>query len=130
MFSSNGKIIVAVDDNVDNLELVRRIVTTVGYAFHGCLDAAKFLPLLEMAKPDLILLDIEMPEVDGFELCRKIRQQRETKRTPVLFVTGRNSHADLQQAIAAGGNDFVVKPFDPTSLRARIDQWIKRAAYL
>lgn len=130
MFSSNGKVIVAVDDNVDNLDLLKRIVTGVGYGFHGCTDSRKFLPLLKLAKPDLILLDVEMPELDGFELCRTIRQQPETKRTPVLFVTGRNSRADIQQALAVGGNDFVVKPFMPTKLRERIDLWIRRAAWI
>jgi CheY-like chemotaxis protein len=127
MDSSSGKVVVAVDDTVDNLDLVKRIVTPVGYNFHGCSNGMALLTLLESVQPDLILLDVEMPELNGFELCRTIRQRPQTARTPVLFVTGRNSHADVQQAISLGGNDFVVKPYDPIKLRARIAHWIQRA---
>lgn len=127
MEKSSGKVVVAVDDTVDNVDLVKRIVTPVGYSFHGCTDGRSFLSLLTTVQPDLILLDVEMPEVNGFDLCRSLRQRPETTHTPVLFVTGRNSHADLQQALAVGGNDFVVKPYDPTKLRARIAHWIQRA---
>jgi CheY-like chemotaxis protein len=127
MDSPSGKVVVAVDDTVDNLDLVKRIVAPVGYSFHGCSNGHALLALLETVQPHVILLDVEMPELNGFELCQSIRQRPQTAHTPVLFVTGRNSHADLQRAIALGGNDFVVKPYDPIKLRARIAHWVQRA---
>jgi len=127
MASALGKVVVAVDDVIDNLDLLKRILTPLGYSFYGCSDGQSLLSLLPLVQPDLILLDVEMPVLNGFDLCRTLRQRRETAHTPVLFVTGRNSHADLQHAIALGGNDFVVKPYDPIKLRARIAHWIQRA---
>jgi CheY-like chemotaxis protein len=128
MDSSSGKVVVAVDDTVDNLDVIKRIVAPVGYSFHGCSNGRALLALLDTVQPHVILLDVEMPELNGFELCQSIRQRPQTAHTPVLFVTGRNSHADLQRAIALGGNDFVVKPYDPIKLRARIGHWIQRGA--
>ncbi|HEX4192273.1 MAG TPA: response regulator [Stellaceae bacterium] len=127
MASALGKVVVAVDDTIDNLDLLKRIVTPLGYGFHGCSDGRSLLDLLTLVQPDLILLDVEMPWLNGFDLCRSIRERPETAQTPVLFVTGRNSHADVQRALALGGNDFVVKPYDPIKLRARIGHWIQRA---
>jgi len=77
--------------------------------------------------PKLILLDIEMPGIDGFETCRRIRNLSETKLVPIAFLTGRKTAEDVKTGMAAGGNDFIVKPYDVVKLIERINHWVNRA---
>jgi CheY-like chemotaxis protein len=81
---------------------------------------------ISAAPPDLLFQDIQMPEVDGFELCRQIRAVEAMRNIPVAFVTARRTAQDVKAGIAAGGNDFITKPFDAKHLMARIDRWVKQ----
>ena len=83
-------------------------------------------PLALRVDPKVILLDIQMPEMDGFETCRRLRGMFLLKTVPVAFLTARKSSEDVREGLAAGGNDFIVKPFDPEKLLARVDHWMGR----
>jgi DNA-binding response OmpR family regulator len=76
--------------------------------------------------PKLILLDVQMPEMDGFETCRRLRGMFLIKTVPVAFLTARKSPEDVRMGLSAGGNDFIVKPFDPEKLLGRVDHWMGR----
>jgi two-component system phosphate regulon response regulator PhoB len=77
-------------------------------------------------KPDLILLDVMLPEMDGFELCRQIRQSSSLSRTPILFLTARSDEVDRVLGLEIGGDDYMTKPFSPRELVARVKAHLRR----
>ena len=119
-------VILAVDDSSEMLDILKNVIAGAGYRFFGASNANQCMRLVRDLAPDLILLDIQMPEVDGFELCRQIRAVESCQRVPVAFVTARRTAQDVKAGIAAGGNDFITKPFDPKNLMARIERWLKQ----
>jgi diguanylate cyclase (GGDEF)-like protein len=87
---------------------------------HSCFTAQQGLAMAGQLLPDLVLLDLEMPEIDGFEICRRLKQETATMSIPVVFLTGAGAAADKLRGLEAGAVDFVSKPFDPAELRARV----------
>ena len=80
--------------------------------------------MLARSQPKLLLLDIEMPGIDGIEVCRRIRAQNDYDKIPIVFLTAKKPERQLlRELIAAGGNDFIIKPFDPVTLLERINHW-------
>jgi CheY-like chemotaxis protein len=88
-------VIVAVDDSREMLDILKSLVAGAGYRFFGASNASQCLRLVRDVEPDLILLDIQMPEVDGFELCRQIRAVEAMRNIPVAFVTARRTAQDV-----------------------------------
>jgi two-component system phosphate regulon response regulator PhoB len=84
------------------------------------------LKALEQFKPDLVVLDVMLPDVDGFELCRQIRQSAALSRTPVLFLTARSDEVDRVLGLEIGGDDYMTKPFSPRELIARVKAHLRR----
>ena len=120
-------VILAVDDSSEMLDILKNVIAGAGgYRFFGAGNANQCMRLVRDVAPELILLDIQMPEVDGFELCRQIRALEACSRIPIAFVTARRTAQDVKAGIAAGGNDFITKPFDPKNLLARIERWVKQ----
>jgi CheY-like chemotaxis protein len=119
-------VVVAVDDSREMLDILKSVIAGAGYRFFGAGNAAQCLRLVRDVQPDLILLDIQMPEMDGFELCRQIRAIEACRNVPVAFVTARRTALDVKAGIAAGGNDFITKPFDAQNMMARIERWLKQ----
>ncbi len=119
-------VIIAVDDSREMLDILKSLIAGAGYRFYGASSANQCMRLVRDVEPDLILLDIQMPEVDGFELCRQIRGVEAWRNIPVAFVTARRTAQDVKAGIAAGGNDFITKPFEPRNLMARVDRWVKQ----
>ena len=119
-------VIVAVDDSTEMLDILKSLIAAAGYRFFGASNATQCMRLVRDVAPDLILLDIQMPEVDGFELCRQIRAVEACQHTPIAFVTARRTAQDVKAGIAAGGNDFITKPFDAKVLMTRIERWAKQ----
>jgi len=119
-------VVVAVDDSREMLDILKSLIAGAGYRFFGATSANQCMRLVRDVEPDLILLDIQMPEVDGFELCRQIRAIEAFKHVPVVFVTARRTAQDVKAGIAAGGNDFITKPFDAKNMMARVDRWVKQ----
>jgi CheY-like chemotaxis protein len=121
-----GRTIIAADDQPENLAILEGIIEARGYNFFGAASGAECISLALRVDPKLILLDVQMPEMDGYETCRRLRGMFLLKTVPVAFLTARNGPDDVREGLAAGGNDFIVKPFDPARLLARIDHWMGR----
>ncbi len=120
------KRIAIVEDEAELASLIEYNLTRHGYQTQ-ILDGGKnTLKTLEQAKPDLILLDVMLPGVDGFELCRQIRQSPPLARTPVVFLTARSDEVDRVLGLEIGGDDYMTKPFSPRELIARVKAHLRR----
>jgi len=115
---------------VDDSPLIRKMVAGVlGKDFDSILQAQDGEDGVEMAiqhRPHLVLLDLEMPRLNGLEACARIRQIPELASVPVVMLISRDSQADVEAAFAAGATDYLVKPFAPGQLRARLRVWMLR----
>jgi len=120
------KIIMAIDDQSETLLLIQSFVEAAGFSFVGAMRAREAMTLCDRMLPRLILLDIEMPNIDGFETCRLMRANPTLRSVPIVFLTARKTAPDVTNGLAAGGNDFIVKPFDPDKLIERIEYWSGR----
>ncbi len=121
-----SKIIFGVDDNPANLAILKELLTAAGYQFFGFSNGADCISSSWRIVPKLILLDVNMPDLDGFEICRRLRTQPQTRDVPIAFVTARKTREDVRQGLAAGGNDFIVKPFERGHLLERVEMWTTR----
>jgi len=117
--------ILALDDEQLNLELLRFILERHEFKFEGTNDEQHFFRLLENRLPDLILLDVIMPRIEGFELCEKLKKSTEYKDIPVIFLTGKVKVKDKVKGFEVGGVDYVTKPFNEQELIARIQTHIE-----
>lgn len=124
--ANRHKIVVGIDDDIDQLILLQTHLDAEGYTFFGANSGAQGLLLLERAEPRLIILDVAMPGMDGFETCRRIRAGHGLARVPILLLTARRTEADLRQAKEVGANDFIIKPFDAVKLAKRVHYWVNR----
>jgi two-component system OmpR family response regulator len=125
--STRSKIVVGVDDIPENLAMLKAYVTAAGFMFFGARSGEECMALTARVVPRLILLDIEMaPGIDGLETCRRLRRSRELKHVPIAFLTAHKSANDVMAGIAAGGNDFIAKPFQREQLLQRINHWMSR----
>ena len=125
--NSSSKIVLGVDDAPENLFLLQAAVKAGGFTFMGAKSGMDCLNLVTRVMPRLILLDVEMPEMDGFETCRRLREYRELRHVPIAFLTARKSPEDVTRGLNVGGNDFIVKPFDPLKLIERVRHWTSRS---
>src|ERR1700731_980230 len=120
------KRIAIVEDEAELASLIEYNLTRHGYEAR-ILDGSKgTLKSLEQFKPDLVLLDVMLPDIDGFELCRQIRQSAVLARTPVLFLTARSDEVDRVLGLEIGGDDYMTKPFSPRELVARVKAHLRR----
>ncbi|MFC4301930.1 response regulator transcription factor [Cohnella boryungensis] len=122
-----GKVILVVDDDSDIQSLITAFLVHEGYIVRNALSAAQALALLGQEEPDLILLDIQMPDMDGITLCNTIRKQYNR---PILFVTGTDQPKDKIQSLQSGGDDYIAKPFDPVDLVLRVKANLRWGALL
>jgi CheY-like chemotaxis protein len=113
-------VILAVDDMPVNLRLFVSILEPQGYAALTAQNAEEAFDVLENEKPELILLDVMMPDMDGFAAARKIKQSPNLKNIPIIFLTARSDKKDILKGFEVGGVDYVTKPFNPPELLARI----------
>ena len=120
----SSKLVMGVDDSPEILDILKAIITHHGYRFAGARNGDRCLRMMEQSMPDLVLLDVEMPGMDGFEVCRRIREKPVGDTVPVAFVTVCRSEADVRAAIDVGGNDFIAKPFDVKTLMSRVTRWL------
>jgi putative two-component system response regulator len=124
MMRQPGTVLV-VDDLDDTRELVTELLTRAGYTVLAAADGAEALEAIERALPDLVLSDVMMPNVNGFELCRRLKAVAATRLIPVVLVTALNERQDRLEGITAGADDFLTKPFDSTELLARCASLIR-----
>ncbi len=116
----NPTTILIVDDQISAREVLRGALTGQGYNLIFAAGGQEALKKAATVTPDLILLDVMMPEMDGFEVCRKIRAHEKLAEVPVILITALDDHDSRVQGLEAGADDFVSKPFDHTELRARV----------
>jgi two-component system phosphate regulon response regulator PhoB len=120
------KKIAIVEDEAELAALIEYNLGRHGYEALVLGGSKGTMRALEQAKPDLILLDVMLPDVDGFELCRRIRQSAVLGRTPVLFLTARSDEVDRVLGLEIGGDDYMTKPFSPRELIARVKAHLRR----
>lgn len=121
-----SKIVVGVDDTETNLKLLEATLVNAGYTFFGFPSAQACFEFIQRIEPRLILLDIQMPYMNGFDACRKLRQMPHLRHVPIAFLTARKELDDVTEGMAAGANDFIVKPFSPLNLLKRVEYWTGR----
>ncbi len=113
--------ILIVDDSRSNLLLLSDILTGAGYLVVSADNGVRALSLLADESPDLVLLDIEMPQIDGYEVCRRIKKTESTSLVPVIFLSSLQSSSDKVKGFEVGAVDFVTKPFQEKELLARVE---------
>jgi two-component system alkaline phosphatase synthesis response regulator PhoP len=112
--------ILIVDDNEQNLELMNAYLDELGCTLFSARDGAEAMEMVEREKPDLVLLDVMMPRMSGFEVCQKIKSQPSTRETVIIMVTALHEVGDYERAVECGTNDFVSKPVNKLELLTRI----------
>ncbi len=115
-----GKDILIVDDTPDNLRVLSSILADRGCKVRKALSGKMALTICETTLPDLILLDVMMPEMDGYETCRKLKARSESGKIPVIFISALNEAMDKVTAFEVGGADYITKPFQVEEVAARI----------
>ncbi len=118
--------ILAVDDDNEVLETVGRVLQHEAYDVSLANSAAQAMTLLDARTPDLLILDIIMPETDGITLCRQLRRDSRFIPLPILFLTAKGGTDDIVSGLDAGADDYVIKPFELAELRARIAALLRR----
>ena len=123
--SNKNITILIVDDNISNLELLGNILKNKNYRLAFAKNGKDALKLSEKINPDLVLLDIMMPEMDGYEVCRNLKDNINTREIPVIFLTAKTETEDLVKGFNIGGVDFITKPFNKDELYVRINTHIE-----
>jgi len=118
--------ILVVDDNDLNLVLLEKILELEGYQVTIAHNGSEAIQSVKLKAPDLALLDVMMPGMNGYELCRKMRQPPFSTEMPIVMLTAMNSDGERAQALEAGANDIWSKPFDMNVFRQRIGELLKR----
>lgn len=117
--------ILIVDDQLDNLRLLSQILIGQGYEVRKAINASTALMGIQTFPPDLILLDINMPGLNGYELCQQLKCDRQTKQIPIIFLSASNKIMDKVKAFEVGGVDYITKPFQVPEVLARVKTQIK-----
>lgn len=123
--SSSAKILV-VDDNVDNVELLTKRLRAMGYRTCEAYDGEQALARVETEDPDLVILDVMMPRIDGYEVCRRLKASDRTRVIPVLMLTAKREVPDKIRGLDIGADDYITKPFNPQELMARVRSLLAR----
>ncbi len=120
--------ILVVDDNIMTLDLVSRSLSRVGFEVTTAESGADALAIVDDVHPDLIILDVMMPEMDGYEVCRQLREKTNTSHLPILMLTALDSLEEKIRGFEAGADDYMTKPFQPAELQARVRVLLRRMA--
>jgi len=118
-----GAKILVVDDDEDIINLTKAYLTSRGYRVVAAMNGEAGIRLAHVERPDLIILDIEMPDRDGLEVCQEIRQ---TMLTPILFLTVRGDESDVVLGLGMGADNYITKPFKLSELTAKVDAALRR----
>ncbi|HTN52486.1 MAG TPA: response regulator [Anaeromyxobacter sp.] len=118
-----------VDDNAANLQVLREAVEPLGCKILVAKSGAVALSIVEKAVPDLVLLDIMMPEMDGYEVCRRLKDADATRHVPVIFLTALGDPAEEAKGLALGAVDYITKPINPDLVRARVRNHLELRRY-
>jgi two-component system alkaline phosphatase synthesis response regulator PhoP len=118
-------IVLVVDDNQQNLELIQAYLEDIECETVPARDGYEALDIVDKKKPDLILLDVMMPKMSGFEVCRRLKKNPKTSYIPIIMVTALNEYGDIERGIDVGTDDFVSKPVNKLELVTRVKTMLK-----
>ena len=121
--------ILVVEDERETAAMLTTFFEGEGYAIHWASWGADALRITQEVQPDLIVLDIRLPDIDGYEVCRRMRAQRRTEHVPIIFLTERRERVDRLSGLELGAVDYITKPFDIQELRLRVRNALRRARY-
>ncbi len=117
--------ILVVDDNLQNLELLQAYLEDLSCEVISAVDGVEAMQAVAQHNPDLILLDIMMPKMSGFDVCRRLKEDEATCDIPVVMVTALNELGDIERAVAAGTDDFLSKPINKLELLTRVKSLLR-----
>lgn len=117
--------ILVVDDVKDNIDLLSQMLSNKGYQVRQAINGQRALKVIEFKPPELVLLDINMPDINGFEVCRHLKNQLATQDIPIIFISAYNEVDRILQAFEVGGVDYVVRPFREEEVLARVETHLK-----
>lgn len=121
-----SKVVLVVEDQEDNRRILRDLLTSTGMTVIEAVDGLEGVKFAEKHLPDLILMDVQLPEMDGYEATRRIKANPKLAQTPVIIVTSYALSGDDKKAYDAGCDDYVAKPYSPRKLLAKILQYIEQ----
>jgi len=116
-----------VDDDIDVAETIQRSLTNKGHLVDVVYNGIEALETVRQKRPDLIILDVIMPHMDGMEVCRRLREDAQTAHIPIIFLTAMGRLADKLEGFEAGADDYVTKPFDIQELEVRVRAVLRRS---
>lgn len=126
IITKSQKQIVVVEDEPDILELLSYNLQREGYKVLCAADGLQGLALIQQVNPDLVLLDLMLPGIDGLEICRQLKAGVKTRNIPIVMVTAKGEESDLVLGLGLGADDYVAKPFSPKELIARVGAVLRR----
>ncbi len=124
------KHIVVVEDEPDILELIGYNLKREGYDVSGAGDGLQGLDLVQQKGPDLVLLDLMLPGIDGLEICRRLKTNSRTQHIPIIMVSAKGEESDVVLGLGIGADDYVPKPFSPKELIARVSAVLRRSGHV
>ena len=122
----SNAVILYIEDNIDNRTLIRRILTAEGYDLREAGNAGEALETLSLMRPDLILMDINMPDVDGYTLTTQIRGMSGFESVPIVALTANVMRGDRERSLEAGCDGYIQKPIDIDTLTQQIERYLRK----
>jgi len=122
MTEKDSHVILVIDDSNTNVVLLDAILSEQGYRVQSALSVKEALQIMERELPDLILLDLLMPKVNGYEFLKELKRNEKTKHIPVIVVTAVTEQENLQQTLDLGAESFIIKPIDIQSVIEKVDK--------
>ena len=120
--------ILVVDDNEKNVELLEAILQAAGFEVLKAYNGKQAIEMTGKERPDLLLLDIMMPELDGFQVCGILRKDPQNAGLPVIMVTAKDKESDIVQSLERGADDYIVKPINKKELLSKIEDMLAKAS--
>lgn len=120
MSPETKKVVLVVDDEPDIVDLIKMSLSLANFDTLAAYNGPEALKVLESQKPDLILLDVMMPQMTGFEVCEKIRANPDHKGIPIIILTAKGRRDDAEKGLDVGADEYIIKPFDPTELADQV----------
>lgn len=120
--------VLIVEDSADIASLIRHVLEREGHEADTLASGAAVLPRVRQTTPDLVILDVMLPDMDGLQVCAALRGHRDTARVPVIMLTARGEESDRLRGFETGADDYVTKPFSPKELVARVSALLRRSA--
>jgi DNA-binding response OmpR family regulator len=123
----NKKRILIADDEKDIRILVSQILGEEKYKIYFASNGREAIESANENKPDLLILDLMMPEIDGVEVCRRLKQNKDTNKIPIIMLTAKTAVADKIEGFVTGADEYITKPFDPSKLEITVEKVLSRA---